>query len=226
MNGNSEKTKALEHLQMATFIALNGDELDQNTRQQLCAMIKLNLLNMSDNDLHQIAKFITFPFELLICEKYEELKREIGDIRKTAGEWINMVPAIYEAGVKENNYKVIIVEDNLVLKVAMISAFRKAGFVTLYEDQYSESLGRIMDFKPDIAVVDCDLPDIDGFYACSFLHRYCNIPVILVGENSNDTSWNKATSSDAIYFDCKHHNWTVLTSIAKVILRNYTNTLE
>jgi CheY-like chemotaxis protein len=226
MNNNSEKAKALEHLQMAAFVALNDNELDQNTRQQLYAMIKLNLLNMSDQDLYEIAKYVTFPFELSICEKYEELKREIGDIRKTAGEWINIVPAIYEAGVKENNYKVVIIEDNLILKVAMISAFRKAGFVTLYEDQYSESLGKIMDFKPDIAVVDCELFELNGFLACYFLRHLFNIPVILVGEDASDINWDMVTLSGADHCDYKPYRWSLLPIVAKAILKRYKSTLD
>ena len=226
MKINSGASKAVDHLQLATTVSLNDSDMDQKTRQQLYAMIKLNLLNMSDQDLQEIAKIISSPFESSMFEKYEELRREIGDIRKTAGEWIKDVPAIYEVGIKGNGYKVMIIENNLVLKVQLISAFRKAGFVTLYESEYGESLGRIMDLKPDIAVVACDLPDIDGFSACYILHSLFNIPVILVGEESSDVNWDRVMLSGADHYNYKPHHWRVLPLIAKAILRRYKNTID
>ncbi len=76
---------------------------------------------------------------------------------------------------------VLVVDDNEVQRYAMRKLLGQCGFKTDSADSGRETLRRAVE-KPDVIVLDLNLPDLDGFQVCRLLRADPNtsdIPVVL-----------------------------------------------
>ena len=80
----------------------------------------------------------------------------------------------------------------------------------------------IEDFVPDIIILDeVHLNDIDSFAACKHLHDDYNIPIILLGKDSSDETWERVMETEADLYLIKPLSSRELVARAKAILRRY-----
>ena len=102
--------------------------------------------------------------------------------------------------VRKHPVKVLVVEDDPDILNALNIALASAGFdvdVSLHgkdiiKNQFS---------RPDIFVIDKQLPDIDGLEICRFLHskpNYHSIPVIIISASQRVKA--NALEAGATYF--------------------------
>ncbi len=80
---------------LATSVAeIDGDEAQS---RRLHAEVKLRLINMSDEELWELAK-IAKPPEQTIEASYRNFKQAIEEHRATANEWMNDLPTKRDIG--------------------------------------------------------------------------------------------------------------------------------
>lgn len=116
---------------------------------------------------------------------------------------------------------ILIIESNPSFQGALVSALSRANFEVAAASSYNEALFKIATFKPDMAIIDEVLPDINGMEACYKLHINLGIPVLLVGENYSDEVWEKVTEAYADGYLIKPFSFLVLVALIKAILRRY-----
>ena len=95
---------------------------------------------------------------------------------------------------------IMVVENEPILRREINSALAEAFFVVADAANYLEALWKLDEFKPDLVVLDEDLPLVDGWEACYQLHRAFGIPVILVGDDSSGEAWIKALEAGADFY--------------------------
>jgi DNA-binding response OmpR family regulator len=84
--------------------------------------------------------------------------------------------------LKKNPAKILVVEDDPDILNALNIALASAGFdvdVLLT----GKDIMKNQFVRPDVFIIDKQLPDIDGLEICRFLHskpNYCSIPVIVI----------------------------------------------
>lgn len=76
--------------------------------------------------------------------------------------------------------KIIIVEDEFYINDILTTALEEENFQVLSIFN-GESLKEIlMDFSPDVILLDVNLPDINGFELCKYINKEMSIPILLI----------------------------------------------
>ena len=87
-----------------------------------------------------------------------------------------MSTPVIEAGTVQ----VLCVDDDTYLADLLRYALTSAGYIVQVAHTGSAALHVAQSSPPDVAIVDVNLPDTDGFTLCAALRRDLNIPVILL----------------------------------------------
>ena len=116
---------------------------------------------------------------------------------------------------------ILIVEDEPVLGMELTSALTEAAFKVADVSDYFEAVWRLDEFKPDLAIVSVELPLLDGWKACYWLHQTFGIPVILLGRDSSGEAWVRAVQAGAEFYLRVPFGCLELVARVKAILRRY-----
>jgi len=92
---------------------------------------------------------------------------------------------------------ILIIEGEPALVRELTLALTRADFKVLCVPDYLEALCKLGEFKSDLAIIDEELPLLDGWEVCYQLHRTFGIPVILLGRDSGDEVWLRAVEAGA-----------------------------
>lgn len=94
-------------------------------------------------------------------------------------------------------YKIYIVEDDLSISNLLQEYINKYG----YEARTVENFGDIMigfeEYKPDIVLLDVNLPQYDGFYWCKKIRTQSNVPIIFISAREGGMDQIMALESGA-----------------------------
>ena len=116
---------------------------------------------------------------------------------------------------------ILIIEGDPVLRTGLTSALTEVGFVVANVPDYSESLLKLDEFKPDIVIMDEVLPGGDGMEVCYQLKSTFGIPVVLLGEDCSDEVWERVMEAEADLYLIKPFSYRELIARVKAILRRY-----
>jgi DNA-binding response OmpR family regulator len=82
--------------------------------------------------------------------------------------------------------KALIVDDDRVLADVVAFALRREGFQVIQAFDGLAALQRWADEKPDLIVLDVNLPKMDGFTVCQRIRKESDTPIILLTVRSED----------------------------------------
>jgi len=76
--------------------------------------------------------------------------------------------------------KIIVVEDEFYINDILTTALEEEKFqvLSLFNGELLKE--NLMDFVPDIVLLDVNLPDINGFELCKYINKELSIPIILI----------------------------------------------
>ncbi len=84
--------------------------------------------------------------------------------------------------------RVLIVEDGPTVAAAIESALREAGMATRVVTTGAEAIAAKAEFRPDIALVDLELPDVNGMQLVARFSREADCGVIVVTANGAEAA--------------------------------------
>ena len=211
------------HLREALTASVVESSGNEKLSLRLRAEAKLRLISMSDEELWELAKRTADPPVRPVELAYEEHKRRAEKLRATASKWMDDLlieqPLISN---KKGPDKILIIVGELVLNSDLTSIFDEGGFSVACIPDYPEALLKLCEFKPDMVILDEDLPGFNGIEACSELHSIFGVPVILLGEDPSEQAWARAVEAGADFylrkpFSCDES----LVARVRAILRRY-----
>ena len=82
--------------------------------------------------------------------------------------------------------KVLIVDDDRVLADVVAFALRREGFQVVQSFDGLSALQRWAEDKPDLIVLDVNLPKMDGFTVCQRIRREADTPIIMLTVRGED----------------------------------------
>ena len=99
---------------------------------------------------------------------------------------------------KHNNINILIVEDDVILAMALELSLKKIGFfVTGIEDTPSSAILHVQNKHPDIILMDINLNCKDtGIEAANIIWKKFKIPIIFLTSYSNDKTIKAAMESE------------------------------
>lgn len=71
----------------------------------------------------------------------------------------------------ENHARVLVVEDELPMRIALEDCLKRAGYRVISAQQGEQGLQRALDESPDLILLDVMLPKLDGFGVCRALRN-------------------------------------------------------
>ena len=107
-------------------------------------------------------------------------------------------------------HKVLLVEDDIdIQKVAQISLQYRGGWEVDLATNGEECLAKAAQNRPDLILLDCMMPEMDGYEACRRLKQdpsLRDIPVIFLTAKSQEREVNKGLSLGAVGYLIKPFN--------------------
>ncbi len=82
--------------------------------------------------------------------------------------------------------KILIVDDDRILADVVAFALRREGFDVIQAYDGIAALQRWADERPDLIVLDINLPKMDGFTVCQRIRREADTPIIMLTVRSED----------------------------------------
>ncbi len=118
--------------------------------------------------------------------------------------------------------RIMVVDDDKDIRRLVESILGKEGFVTVGAESGADALKKIQNSKPDLIILDLQLPDKDGFEVCKILRadpatRY--IPVVFLTVQNLDSYKIAGLEIGADDYITKPFNQTELIARIKAVLR-------
>ncbi len=190
--------------------------------RRLRAQAKLRLINMSDEELWELARLTASPPERPVELAYQGHKRAIEKIRATASEWLTDLQARRPLPEKERTPKrVLIIESKPILREHLAATLSEAGFSVTRVPDYPEAILELDELNPDMIIIDEVLPGKDGLEACSQLRAIFRVPIVLLGRDSSSAGWARAVEAGADLYLRRPFDDLILVARVKAILRRY-----
>ncbi|WP_238881900.1 response regulator transcription factor [Clostridium sp. YIM B02551] len=81
--------------------------------------------------------------------------------------------------------KILIIEDEDYISDLLSYSLKKEGFITEIAENGEKGMKLIVEYKPDLLILDLMLPDISGFEICKRVSKEYTIPVVMLTAKSD-----------------------------------------
>lgn len=88
--------------------------------------------------------------------------------------------------------RIVIVEDDIYLREELIQTFQRAGYTALGLSEFGRVEQALMEEKPDLAVLDVNLPGQSGYELCKSLKQRASFPILIL--TARDTLSDELTA--------------------------------
>lgn len=106
--------------------------------------------------------------------------------------------------------RILVVEDDEVLRNELIELLRNEGYEAEYISTFSDTAGQIIKSKPDLVLLDINIPELNGELVLRKLRKETDIPVIMVTSRTSESDEVLSMSYGADDYITKPYNPTIL----------------
>jgi diguanylate cyclase (GGDEF)-like protein len=121
---------------------------------------------------------------------------------------------------------VLVVDDDAVFSLLASETLQQAGYTALVAATGSEALAKLTAGKPDLILLDVELPDANGFDLCTSIRAAAagaDVPIVMVTGHNDTESIERAFMVGATDFILKPVLWQTLPQRIEFILRAQDN---
>ena len=83
-------------------------------------------------------------------------------------------------------YKILLIEDDIDLSKETSLALERWGFKVDLIDDFERIMEEFIDKRPDLIILDVNLPLYNGFYWCERIRTISNVPIIFLSSRDSD----------------------------------------
>ena len=116
-------------------------------------------------------------------------------------------------------YKIMIVEDDISLSKNMSDGLIKWGFETYIARDFENITSEFISNKPNLLILDINLPQYDGFYWCGRIRELSKIPIIFVSSRDTNMDIIMAVNTGADDYITKPFSMDILIAKINALLR-------
>ena len=120
-------------------------------------------------------------------------------------------------------YKVMIVEDDEIISNSIAGYLNKWQYTTHEVSNFQNVITEFVEEKPDIVLMDINLPYFDGYYFCEEIRKISKVPIIFISSASDDMNIVMAMNIGADDFREKPFKLVVLKAKIEALLRRVYN---
>lgn len=115
--------------------------------------------------------------------------------------------------------KILMIEDDRKLNLLINDYLKRYGYDVIGISNFREVETEILEAKPDIILLDINLPYLDGFYLCRFIRKKLTVPIIIVSARDSDMEQIMGIELGADDYLVKPFNLDLLLTKIKASLR-------
>jgi DNA-binding response OmpR family regulator len=118
--------------------------------------------------------------------------------------------------------KIFIIEDDKKIREELAVLLERYGYECGFSDDFKNIVKTAIEAKPDLVLLDINLPYFDGFQICKEIRKESSVPIIVV--TSRDTELDELMSINlgADDFVVKPYNSQILLARIKSVLGRYS----
>ncbi len=116
-------------------------------------------------------------------------------------------------------YKILIIEDDLTIASSVASHLEKWGFQTKCVEDFMNIMDVYNEYKPELILMDINLPYYNGFHWCSEIRKVSTTPIIFVSSISDNMNIVMAMNMGGDEYIEKPFDINVLTAKIQALLR-------
>jgi two-component system response regulator RegX3 len=115
--------------------------------------------------------------------------------------------------------KILVIEDERELADIVSLYLSRDGFETRAAESAEEGFALVEEWKPDLVILDINLPGMDGFEFLQKLRRGSSTPVLIVSARSSDEDQINGLGSGADEYISKPFSPRVLVARVRAVIR-------
>ncbi len=120
--------------------------------------------------------------------------------------------------------KILIIEDDEVIRDELASLLQNSGYNSFIIYNFENAINEILEIKPDLVLLDINIPYINGELLLQNLRKKSNVPVIMVTSRNQESDEVLSMSYGADDYITKPYNPNILLlRIAAVLKRTGNN---
>lgn len=120
-------------------------------------------------------------------------------------------------------FKILVVEDDEVISREIISALSKQGYEGKRIEDFQNVLEAFIEYKPEMVLMDINLPFYDGFYWCGKVRMISKVPIIFISSRIEEMDIIIATNMGGDDYITKPFSLRILmTKINALLRRTYS----
>lgn len=120
--------------------------------------------------------------------------------------------------------KIFIVEDDRAIREELAELLRNSGYEAEYLTEFSDSKTRILSAKPDLILMDINIPELNGEQLLKEIRKETDTPVIMVTSRTSETDEVLSMSYGADDYITKPYNPTILLLRISAVLKRSAGT--
>lgn len=129
---------------------------------------------------------------------------------------------LLDGGVLVQVYKIFIVEDDPRIASLLQEHMNKYGFSTRVSEDFDQIDVEFLKYKPDLVLLDVNLPMFDGFYWCRKIRALSTCPILFISARDGEMDQVMALEYGADdYITKPFHTEVVLAKIRSQLRRAY-----
>jgi two-component system KDP operon response regulator KdpE len=114
---------------------------------------------------------------------------------------------------------VLVVEDDQRIRETLARSLTESGHAVRTEARGTEALGVVVDWRPDVVVLDLGLPDIDGTDVLHMVRSVSAVPVIVATARDDDEEIVRVLDAGADDYVVKPYSAAQLDARIRAVLR-------
>lgn len=116
-------------------------------------------------------------------------------------------------------YKIYIVEDDRPLRDTIKQTLERYGYEVYVTDDFKNVDKTFLHIKPDLTLLDINLPYYDGFILCKILRQLSNSPIIIMSARNSDIEQVHGIELGADEYIVKPFSLDIFLAKVKALLR-------
>lgn len=120
-------------------------------------------------------------------------------------------------------FKLLLIEDDLSLFTEIKDRLNQWSYDVYGITDFSRVMQEFSEVKPDLVIIDIQLPKFDGFHWCRMIRSHSNVPIIFLSSRDHPTDMVMSMQLGADDFVQKPFHFDVLIAKIQAILRRVYN---
>ena len=116
-------------------------------------------------------------------------------------------------------YKILIIEDDDVIKNEIIEAFCSWGYEARGIEKFNEVMREFADFSPHLVLMDISLPYYNGHYWCGEIRKLSKVPIVFLSSANDNMNIVMAMNMGGDDFISKPFDKNVLLAKVQAMMR-------